>query len=283
MFLRYPFVPALVAIVATLSNVRADDRLRIELVSDVASVQAGVPFHVGLNLKHKEGYHTYWKFPGIVGVPTGIEWNLPPGFKAGPIEWPEPQKVMMFEIKAQGFEGEVLLPMLITPPKDLPPGSRFTLQGKAGWMCCGRDCNPGFNDVSLTLQVAEKVQPDELWQPKFKAALASVAHPLEGWKCSAKRKDGKVTLHMIADSAEAKAHAPKIKDVLFFTEDGLINFDKPQTLKKDDGAITLELEVSQYADNPKAKKLVGIVQSPQGWSDAKAAKSATISVPVSDE
>src|SRR5262245_53837871 len=70
----------------------ADNPLKIELVSEVTSIVPGKPFYVGLHLQHQPGDHTYWRFPGIVGVPTGIKWELPEGFKAGPIEWPEPQR-----------------------------------------------------------------------------------------------------------------------------------------------------------------------------------------------
>src|SRR4051812_17836004 len=110
--------------------------LSIDLISEVASIQPGTPFYVGLHLKHQEHYHTYWKFPGIVGVPTHVEWKLPPGWKAGPIEWPAPERVMMFQIKAQGYHGEVLLPVKLTPPNGVEIGSKVTLVGKATWMCC---------------------------------------------------------------------------------------------------------------------------------------------------
>src|SRR5215218_2237101 len=103
--------------------------LSIELVSEVTSIQPGTPFYVGLHLKHQEHYHTYWKFPGIVGVPSHMAWNLPAGWKADAIEWPAPERVMMFQIKAQGFHDEVLLPMKLTPPKNLEPGTRVTVGG----------------------------------------------------------------------------------------------------------------------------------------------------------
>src|SRR5215212_269957 len=102
--------------------------LSIELISEVTSIQPGTSFYVGLHLKHQEHYHTYWKFPGIVGVPTDMAWKLPPGWKAGPIEWPAPERVMMFQIKAQGYHGEVLLPMKVTPPNDLQSGAKITLE-----------------------------------------------------------------------------------------------------------------------------------------------------------
>src|SRR5687767_15037610 len=75
------------------SPLRADP-LKIDLISEVSTIQPGTPFHVGLHLKHREHYHTYWKFPGIVGVPTDTEWGLPPGWHANSLEWPAPERVM---------------------------------------------------------------------------------------------------------------------------------------------------------------------------------------------
>jgi DsbC/DsbD-like thiol-disulfide interchange protein len=171
--------------------------LSIELVSEVTSIQPGKPFYVGLHLKHQEHYHTYWKFPGIVGVPTDMAWKLPPGWKAGPIEWPAPERVMMFQIKAQGYHGEVLLPMKITPPKELVPGAKVTLQGKATWMCCGLDCNPGFTDLSLTLPVEQLPPPlDTRWEALFSKARADLPQPLAGFEATATRDGQRVTLRV---------------------------------------------------------------------------------------
>lgn len=255
--------------------------LGISLVSDVTAIVPGMPFHVGLHLRHRPGDHTYWKFPGIVGVPTGIEWKLPEGFKAGPIEWPEPQRVFMFLIKAQGYEGETLLPVRITPPKSLKPGDRVVLRGRASWMCCGRTCNPGVRDLSLELPVAVAGGTDEKWHAKFEAALAAVPHPLTGWKSEAKRMNGEVQLRLIAASEQAKQHAPLIKELLFFTDDGLINPDKEQVLSHPaPGVLMLKLPVSQYATDPDAKELRGVLQTPQGWSPDGSVKSATVRVGI---
>ena len=41
------------------------------------AVQPGQAITVGLFIQHVPEYHTYWKAPGIVGVPTTINWKLP--------------------------------------------------------------------------------------------------------------------------------------------------------------------------------------------------------------
>ena len=258
--------------------------LEVTLVSEVASIKPGTPFYVGLQLKHAPGYHTYWKFPGIVGVPTGIEWQLPPGFTAGEIEWPEPQRVMMYQIKAQGYESDVLLPVKITPPKDLPVGTKVQLQGKAGWMCCGRECNPDFKDLSITLPVTnEAPRLNEAQHLKIEQARNTVPKPMAGWKVSARRRAGIVELKLVAESDEAKAQAERIKEIIFFTDDGLINADKEQTIARPaPGELDMGLVISEYAVHPESRELLGILQTPQGWSKDGTVKSVKIHVKIDE-
>jgi thiol:disulfide interchange protein DsbD len=232
--------------------------LSIELVSEVTSVQPGTPFYVGLHLKHQEHYHTYWKLPGIVGVPTNMEWKLPPGWKADSIEWPAPERVMMFRIKAQGYHGEVLLPIKLTPPPDLAPGTNVTLEGKATWMCCGLDCNPGFTDLSITLPVAEFPRPANATnEALFQKARANMPQALAGYDAKASREGDRVTLRV----TPKEGIAPLAADMsgIFFTEDGYINADSPQVFRKDGESLVVELGVSTYFTDPAPADLRGIL------------------------
>ena len=82
----------------------AQQGLKIQLVSEQSAIVPGQPFTVGLWLEHDRGSHTYWRFPGIVGVPTQMKWNLSRGWKADQLIYPEPERTLMFQIKAQGFD-----------------------------------------------------------------------------------------------------------------------------------------------------------------------------------
>jgi DsbC/DsbD-like thiol-disulfide interchange protein len=259
-----------------------DNPLRIDLVSEVTSIQPGQPFYVGLHLQHPQGYHTYWKFPGIVGVPTGAAWTLPKGFSAGPIEWPEPQTVFMYQIKAQGYNGEIILPILITPPKDLAPDSRVKLAVKASWMCCGVDCNPGFKDLSLELPVKDVApQADERWHHLFQIAHETVPASLQGWQVAAQRDGDRVLLKLTAQTEAAQEQCAKIKEMTFFTGDGFINASKDQRFAKPQpGVITLDLPVSEYATDPKATQFAGVLKTPQGWTPGSPAHSVSVSASI---
>ena len=112
-------------------------------MTSVQAVQPGVPFTIALHLHHQPGFHTYWKKPGIVGLPTSIEWTLPEGFTAGPLQWPAPQIVDMAGHPAHGYKRDVLLLTEITPPKTIV-GDSLAFTGKLAWMACSKECFPGF-------------------------------------------------------------------------------------------------------------------------------------------
>ena len=94
------------------------------LLADVANVSPGQPFTAGLLLKMAPGWHSYWQFPGDAGIPTEIKWQLPPGWKAGPIQWPVPLKLdEPGGIQIYGYHDEVLLLVQLTPPPKIDAAS----------------------------------------------------------------------------------------------------------------------------------------------------------------
>ena len=269
--------------VLAMSQTAMADPVKIELVGESKSIQPGKPFYVALHLDHKKNYHTYWKFPGIVGVATNMDWHLPTGWKADAIEWPEPIRVMMFTIQAQGYHGELVLPIKITPPANLKAGEKVTLSGKAAWMACYRECNPGFKELSLTLPVSDETPVFDTRLGKlFAEARAAMPKPLKGWDLSAKRRDDKIVLRLSPESAEAEKKSTSITEIFFFTVDGLIDASKPQTFRQEkDGTLIMELLVSEYATKPLPTSLNGLLQTSDSWTTPGASKSARISVPIS--
>ncbi len=127
--------------------------VKADLIADTSAITPGKPFTVGVRLVMAPDWHTYWKYSGDFGLPTEIDWQLPPGFKAGPIQWPVPERqVTGGDIVTFGYEHEVLLMAEITPPADLA-NAPVTLKAKASWLVCKESCVPGDAEVQLTLPV----------------------------------------------------------------------------------------------------------------------------------
>jgi DsbC/DsbD-like thiol-disulfide interchange protein len=261
--------------------VSAQVGLKLELVSEVTAIVPGEEFYVGLFIQHEKGWHTYYKQPGIVGVPTSVVWTLPLGFKAGELEYPEPEATKMFQIKAQGYERDILLQTKIQAPSTLKEGERITLTGKATWMCCGKTCHPGSKELSLELPVSRTRTLDAKWQPLFAKERAAYAHPSSAWEASATERDLIVTLKLRPKGPTARPFSAEESKggILFFTEDGWINSDQDQILKlQNDGSLTLTLTRAEvFMGKVTPEKLLGIIQRKGGWHRDGSLRSLKIS------
>src|SRR5574337_977298 len=109
---------------------------------------------VGLQLTHQGGWHTYWKNSGDSGLPTELQWTLPPGVMAGDIAWPLPKKIPIANLANYGYEGTVLLPVPLTITPEYRPGplaEAMDIGLKASWLVCRQECIPQEGEVALRL------------------------------------------------------------------------------------------------------------------------------------
>lgn len=268
------------------SVLRADDTevLDIKLVSEVTSIAPGQPFYLGLALHHGEGYHSYWKHPGTVGVPTNIKWlSLPPGFTAEPIDWPEPEPVLMFQIKAQGYERDVVLPIRITPPAELQEGETLTFTGKASWMCCNRECHPGFKDLSITLPVRKMAAPDldSKWHEKFEAERAIRPRASTAWSSTLEAAGKTLTLTLKPGLGAARIPVGDAAKIIYFTEDGMVDSDKPQRVEVLlDGSVQLTLVEAEFIIGDRPAALAGVLLYRPGWEEGGKLSCLRVTVPL---
>jgi thiol:disulfide interchange protein DsbD len=129
------------------------------LVADTTAIVPGRPFRVGLVLEMAPDWHTYWKYAGDAGIPTTLKWQLPPGFTAGPLDWPLPgAEIEPGDIEVYGYGGEVMLIQTLTPPAQLPPGE-VEFRADAAWLVCADLCIPGKAALSVKLPVAATAEP----------------------------------------------------------------------------------------------------------------------------
>ncbi|PYJ47800.1 MAG: hypothetical protein DME85_03390 [Verrucomicrobia bacterium] len=133
--------------------------VKAELLADTNAVVPGKTFTVGLLLRMAPRWHTYWKFSGDAGLPTELNWKLPPGSKVSEIQWPIPLKTIdPGDIQTYGYENEVLLIQEIRPPSKIDNPS-VKLSADASWLVCEKICIPGSATLQLELPVSTTSQP----------------------------------------------------------------------------------------------------------------------------
>ena len=147
-------------------------QIRAELIAHAPQgVVPGQPLWLGLQLRHASGWHTYWKNPGDSGLATELQWTLPHGWQAGPIQWPLPQRVQIGNLANYGFENEVLLPVTVTVPRPLPASAEAEIKLHASWLVCREECIPQEGDFVLRLPLRSSYA---MHAASFTAALAAV-------------------------------------------------------------------------------------------------------------
>ncbi|MDZ4127805.1 MAG: protein-disulfide reductase DsbD family protein, partial [Hydrogenophaga sp.] len=127
------------------------EQVRAELLAHAPQGAApGQTVWVGLQLSHQPHWHTYWKNSGDSGLPTQLNWQLPPGTTAGEIAWPTPKKFPLGPLANYGYDGTVLLAVPLTV-ESTATGPTITLVLEASWLVCRKECIPQDGRFSLTL------------------------------------------------------------------------------------------------------------------------------------
>jgi len=274
--------------------------LEASLVAEPLAIAAGKPFWVGLHLKLEPHWHVYWINPGDAGLPVSLTWQLPEGFSAGTIQWPYPQKLAVPPLMNFGYEGEVLLPVQITPPAKLPAAGKFDLKAKAKWIVCKDICLPGSMELALSLPTASAAQVaggllpvDPAQAALFKSARSALPMTASNWKFSARLFDSSVVLIATAPVGGFLASMS-----FFPREADFLENAQPQRFYPVEGGFALEMnrvppdpeEVAAKAktkDNAKSNgaqggpdSLVGVAVSETGWNTAGGEKAMEIRVPL---
>jgi thiol:disulfide interchange protein len=125
--------------------------VKAQLVADTQHIEPGQKFRLGVLYTMVPKWHIYWKYAGDAGIPTQIDWQLPPGFQAGPLQWPLPSREQEpGGLEVFDYNNEVLLFTEVQAPAQLPAGP-IELAAKSNWLVCERECVPGDAQLSLKL------------------------------------------------------------------------------------------------------------------------------------
>lgn len=137
----------------------------------------GATYEIGILLKHKPGWHTYWKNPGDSGTPTQIEWTLPRHWKIRSLGWPLPKTQKLGDFTSFVYEGDVLFPFVIEVPWGSPHGLRTNIRAKVSWTACKTTCVPQEAELKVALPVAVSSKATED-QPLFAETHALIPEPI---------------------------------------------------------------------------------------------------------
>lgn len=234
-------------------------KVHAALIAEGAEVAPGHTLPVALEENIRPTWHTYWVNPGEAGFPTDIIWTLPPGWKAGAIQWPYPHRLPVGPLMNYGYEGKVWLLTSVTAPANAAPGL-YTLKADASWLVCQEVCIP--EEQVLTLQLAISPSPVAAYatvKAQFDDARAKIPTP-SPWPATFA---GGANLDLfIASPSLAKA---QLKDATFYPRsEGIVAGMAPQRRGVADSGLVLRLTPAKGAKTPKALDGVLVLTSTDG-------------------
>lgn len=214
------------------------DFVKAELLSSVVDAVPGSTIEVGLKLTHQPHWHTYWKATGDSGLPTEIQWKLPEGWKAGDIYWPIPKVFKLGDLVNYGYDGEVLLPIQISIPKNQPINSVVHLHAEVSWLMCAEQCVPGRASLSLALNIGSKTLPSDS-SALFQETLKNI--PFQNIKVNAKLdKENKLIELSFTDKGE-------LENVYIFAQTpDSISYSAPQEVVPTANGFSVYLRATEF-------------------------------------
>ncbi len=212
--------------------------LTAELVSASRGIAPGQTIHVALRQSIQKGWHTYWRNAGDSGEATKITWALPAGWAASDFTWPTPHRLPVGPLVNYGYEGEVLLPLILTAPADAAVGQTVTLTAKAAFLVCAEICVPEDANLTLSLPVTSGPAPaDPAWAARIDETLAKAPKP--AGLTAAFQKDGEALKLAITGAALKGAD---LAGAYFYPFSGsVLDHAKPQSIERGPEGLTLTL------------------------------------------
>jgi suppressor for copper-sensitivity B len=115
--------------------------------------QGGVParaatLSAGIDLRLEDGWKTYWRSPGEVGLPPALDWSGSANVAEVTLDYPAPERFTAFEIENFGYGGEVVFPLTVALEE---PGRATRLDVALTLLVCADICVPETLEMSLDL------------------------------------------------------------------------------------------------------------------------------------
>lgn len=205
-----------------------------ELVAE-AGVEPGETVMVALAFTPQSGWHGYWANPGDAGLGMRLEWALPPGWSAGELRYPVPETLVISGLMNHVFKGPyaVLVPLRV--PADAAPGS-VPIRVNARYLACSDVlCVP--QEAMLAARIVVGGIAGER-DSRFAAWRAAIPPRIES--------DG--TFERAGQRIRVAVPLPRGQDVvdphLFVESTDLVDHAAPQSIRRSDGAVVVELPVS---------------------------------------
>jgi thiol:disulfide interchange protein len=195
---------------------------------------AGGEVELAIHMRPAKGWHGYWINPGDAGLPMDVQWQLPKGFAAGPLQYPVPTRLTVAGLMNYVFERDYAVLVRLKVAADAH--GVVPVRAQAHWLACtDKICVPEQGELSLDLPVGQgtpnRAQFDA-WRTELAQPLATVGHfAADGDKLS-------VAVPIPARTAVGEPY-------LFPITDNVIDYEASQSFRRDGDWIIADLKMKK--------------------------------------
>jgi len=225
----------------------------VALLSETTSIKPGSIAWVGLHIKTKPGWHTYWQNPGDSGAATRIKWTLPEGLSTGEIQWPVPVAFKTGPVTSYGYKEEVLLMVPLAIDQRVRIGAPADITAQAAWLVCDDICVPEKAVFKLSLPIS----PFAIGAKKDLFAAQRRALPAG----PAIRAQGTQLKDRIGISVRVPGQNWHQADKLEFfpVTEGALDAAAPQTVTYENGSLSITAKPGFIAEEEKLTVVEGVL------------------------
>ncbi|MBA3326147.1 MAG: hypothetical protein H0T41_13060, partial [Rhodobacteraceae bacterium] len=101
------------------------------------------------------GWHTYWRAPGLTGIPPRFDWSASENLAAVAYEWPRPIVFDSFGSPTIGYKDALVLPVILTPSA---PDAPLEASVEVFFGVCSDICIPA--EARLTARLEPTAAPE---------------------------------------------------------------------------------------------------------------------------
>jgi DsbC/DsbD-like thiol-disulfide interchange protein/cytochrome c biogenesis protein CcdA len=240
------FLLALLAALSAASAARAQPpagqkAMAVRLVAETDRPAAGESVALALAMTPRPGWHGYWSNPGDAGLENRIEWRLPAGVAAGPLQYPVPERLIVGGFMNYVYEGDYALLVRLAIPPGLAPGTKLPLRAKLFYLVCtDKICVPEDAAIALDLVVgAGGASPSR--RAEFDRYRQALPRPL-GSEARFARVGGKLRLAIPLPAA-----LPWSEPYFFAATLGAVDHSAPQMLSRNGDWLIVETKAGRAA------------------------------------
>lgn len=134
-----------------------------------------------IRIKLEEGWKTYWRVPGLGGIPPLINWSKSKNIKKITPIWPAPYIYKEYGLRTIGYKNELILPLRIQPIDNSKP---IYFSATIDFGICDDVCVPIQSNIEAELPKRTSIGKNIIKKALDRKIISGIDSPIKFISCN---------------------------------------------------------------------------------------------------